>query len=73
MHYITKVNTLKKSNPGAWYREVKATTSGNNSHCNIIAENINPNDHSSIADAICSRFASVDDDLHPLDATSLPA
>ena len=67
-------SNVKRSNPAAWYHEIRVMTAGSsNSNCNIAVENIEQSDDRAVADATCSYFTLVGGDLQPLNPSLLQA
>ena len=72
-YYPTRVQRLKKSNPAAWYREIRVMTGGKREQPPIAVPWLDSEDSKEIANAINEHFISISRDLDPLNASCLPA
>ena len=71
--YASRVQRLKRSNPSAWYRDIRVLTGGQRNQTPIHIPGILSDDYSKIANTINELFISMSSDLNPLDLNALPA
>lgn len=61
-YYPTRVQRLKKSNPAAWYREIRLMTGGKRDQPHIAVPWLDSEDSEEIANAINEHFISISRD-----------
>ena len=58
-YYFTRVQRMKRSNPGAWYRQIRILTGRQQGHPPISVPDVDPSDLQATADAINGFFVAI--------------
>ncbi|XP_071957019.1 uncharacterized protein [Antedon mediterranea] len=73
-YFSTRIRHLRHNDPRKWHSQIKDLTSSKMGRdLNINVTDISASDHIGIANAINSQFASINNDIPPLDYCILPA